>query len=88
VVDNASTEGTSDYLEVIHRRPRPERVVVLGNESNRGLPAGCNQKKKGSGAILFGTLFAIKKTHLLAGRSLVACQDACALPAAVTSTTP
>jgi GT2 family glycosyltransferase len=43
LVDNGSTDGTPAYLDEVRRRPGPERVVVLRNETNRGFPAGCNQ---------------------------------------------
>jgi GT2 family glycosyltransferase/tetratricopeptide (TPR) repeat protein len=57
LVDNGSTDDTPAYLDEIRGRSnvadrpagpavppaRPERVVVLRNETNRGFAAGCNQ---------------------------------------------
>jgi GT2 family glycosyltransferase/tetratricopeptide (TPR) repeat protein len=43
LVDNASTDGTAEYLEEVRRRPGPARVEVIRNDTNRGFPAGCNQ---------------------------------------------
>jgi GT2 family glycosyltransferase/predicted Zn-dependent protease len=43
VVDNASTDGTAEYLKELCSRPGPDRVAVIRNASNVGFPAGCNQ---------------------------------------------
>lgn len=43
LVDNGSTDGTPAYLEEVRKRPGPERVVVLRNDTNRGYAAGNNQ---------------------------------------------
>jgi GT2 family glycosyltransferase/predicted Zn-dependent protease len=43
IVDNASTDGTREYLEEFQLRPGPKRTVVIHNEENRGFPASCNQ---------------------------------------------
>ena len=44
VVDNASTDGTWEYLEAVRER-RPSTVLIR-NDVNRGFPAGCNQALK------------------------------------------
>ncbi len=43
LVDNASTDGTADYLRSLASRAGPARVKVIINTENRGFPAGCNQ---------------------------------------------
>jgi GT2 family glycosyltransferase/glycosyltransferase involved in cell wall biosynthesis/ankyrin repeat protein/predicted Zn-dependent protease len=43
LVDNGSTDGTPAYMEEIRRRPGPERVEVIHNDTNRGFPVACNQ---------------------------------------------
>ena len=41
VVDNASTDGTAEYLRDLAERD--SRVRVLRNDENRGFAAGVNQ---------------------------------------------
>jgi GT2 family glycosyltransferase len=41
VVDNASTDGSREYLDEL--AGRDARVSLLGNEENAGFPAACNQ---------------------------------------------
>lgn len=41
VVDNASTDGTADYLRELEQSD--ERVRVFSNTTNRGFAVGCNQ---------------------------------------------
>jgi glycosyltransferase involved in cell wall biosynthesis/Flp pilus assembly protein TadD len=43
VVDNASSDGTAGYLEDLRGRTEPWRVVILGNDTKLGAPAGRNQ---------------------------------------------
>src|SRR5207244_5359182 len=50
LVDNGSTDGTSEYFSEIAKAVRakaahspPDRLEVILNETNRGYPAGCNQ---------------------------------------------
>ncbi len=43
IVDNASTDGTGEYLEALRRRRGPAHVEVIRNATNRGFAAGCNQ---------------------------------------------
>jgi GT2 family glycosyltransferase/predicted Zn-dependent protease len=43
LVDNASADGTPEFLAEVRARPGAERVAVLRNEKNVGFPAGCNQ---------------------------------------------
>ncbi len=43
VIDNASTDGTGEYLKEFRSRSGPLRVDVIRNETNVGFPAGCNQ---------------------------------------------
>jgi glycosyltransferase involved in cell wall biosynthesis len=43
LIDNASTDGTTDYLRSLASRAGPVRVKVVINAVNRGFPAGCNQ---------------------------------------------
>src|SRR5262249_41695239 len=43
LVDNGSTDDTPAYLGELHQHPRPERVVVLRNDTNPGFAPGCNQ---------------------------------------------
>ncbi len=55
LVDNGSTDGTAGYLEGIKGHPRPDRVEVIRNATNRGFPAGCNQaiaRARGSSVVL------------------------------------
>jgi GT2 family glycosyltransferase len=43
LIDNASTDGTPDYLEALRRQTVPQRVEVIHNYENLGFPKGCNQ---------------------------------------------
>jgi GT2 family glycosyltransferase/tetratricopeptide (TPR) repeat protein len=43
LIDNASTDGTPEYLEGLRSRDGPARVEVIRNGANVGFPAGCNQ---------------------------------------------
>ncbi len=43
LLDNASTDGTSAYLEEVRYRPGPARVEVVRSDDNRPLPAACNK---------------------------------------------
>jgi len=43
LVDNGSTDGTSEYLKEIQGKAEPARVIIMRNEKNVGFPAGCNQ---------------------------------------------
>jgi GT2 family glycosyltransferase len=43
LVDNGSTDATAAYLEEMSRRPGPERVEIIRNETNLGFARGCNQ---------------------------------------------
>ena len=43
LVDNASDDGTSLYLDELKTRSGPSRVEVIHNATNLGFPAGCNQ---------------------------------------------
>src|SRR5262245_44334828 len=43
LVDNGSGDGTAGFLAEFGRRPGPDRVEVIGNPTNRGFAAGCNQ---------------------------------------------
>ena len=43
VVDNASSDGTPEYLRDVAARPGPARVEIIRNDTNVGFPAGCNQ---------------------------------------------
>ena len=55
LVNNGSTDGTAGYLEGIKGHPRPDRVEVIRNATNRGFPAGCNQaiaRARGSSVVL------------------------------------
>ncbi|HMF20280.1 MAG TPA: glycosyltransferase [Gemmataceae bacterium] len=43
LIDNASSDGTSAYLESLQREHGPTRVRVVTNNYNRGFSGGCNQ---------------------------------------------
>ncbi len=43
LVDNASDDGTSEYLDELETRSGPTRVHVIHNATNVGFPASCNQ---------------------------------------------
>ena len=42
-VNNGSTDDTQHYLESVRKRPAPDRVVIVENQTNCGYPIGCNQ---------------------------------------------
>jgi glycosyltransferase involved in cell wall biosynthesis len=43
VVDNGSTDGTDKFLESLRLTWKPEPMIVIRNENNRGFPAAVNQ---------------------------------------------
>jgi GT2 family glycosyltransferase/Flp pilus assembly protein TadD len=43
LIDNASTDGTAEYLRLIQKHPCPQRIEIIHNSENRGYPAGVNQ---------------------------------------------